>query len=298
MFVTVNSSTRFENVLKLPDFQNEYAQGSYGVYNVKMLNGWGPKISSVQDQQFTDYKGDKVTLKANPDNVKDFYETGMSYINNVSVAGGGEKADFRLSFTSTNQTGVVPGSDYNKYAFSVNAGMNFTKNFTGRISAQYIRSDSEGRPAQGANDSNLLIPLINGLPRTIDIHDIQKNWVDENGKQITLDPEGKSNNPYWIINRNMFNTDRDRYIMSLSMKWNITNWLNIIGRARVDNAYTDFERKLYASTDGLFSKSQGNYMTQEDKKLLNDYHAKVYEVIAPYLNEEEQEWLKKYTRAI
>ena len=50
----------------------------------------------------------------------------MSYINNVSVAGGGEKADFRLSFTSTNQTGVVPGSDYNKYAFSVNAGMNFT----------------------------------------------------------------------------------------------------------------------------------------------------------------------------
>ena len=39
-------------------------------------------------------------------------------------------------------------------------------------------------------------------------------------------------------------------------------------------------------------------MTQEDKKLLNDYLAKVYEVIAPYLNEEEQEWLKKYTRAI
>ena len=39
-------------------------------------------------------------------------------------------------------------------------------------------------------------------------------------------------------------------------------------------------------------------MTQEDKRLLNEYHTKVYEVIAPYLNEEEQEWLKKYTRAI
>jgi hypothetical protein len=176
-------------------------------------------FSSVQDQQFTDYKGDKVTLKANPDNVKDFYETGMSYINNVSVAGGGEKADFRLSFTSTNQTGVVPGSDYNKYAFSVNAGMNFTKNFTGRISAQYIRSDSEGRPAQGANDSNLLIPLINGLPRTIDIHDIQKNWVDENGKQITLDPEGKSNNPYWIINKNKFTNNLDRMIGNITLTY-------------------------------------------------------------------------------
>ena len=49
--------------------------------------------------------------------------------------------------------------------FSVNAGYYefLLKNFTGRISAQYIRSDSEGRPAQGANDSNLLIPLINGI---------------------------------------------------------------------------------------------------------------------------------------
>ena len=177
-------------------------------HNGKLQEAWGTGTAAVISPiGELYYKGDKVTLKANPDNVKDFYETGMSYINNVSVAGGGEKADFRLSFTSTNQTGVVPGSDYNKYAFSVNAGMNFTKNFTGRISAQYIRSDSEGRPAQGANDSNLLIPLINGLPRTIDIHDIQKNWVDENGKQITLDPEGKSNNPYWIINKNKLHPD-------------------------------------------------------------------------------------------
>ena len=39
-------------------------------------------------------------------------------------------------------------------------------------------------------------------------------------------------------------------------------------------------------------------MTAEDKKLLNDYHAKVYEVIAPLLKEDEREFLKKYTRAI
>ena len=36
----------------------------------------------------------------------------------------------------------------------------------------------------------------------------------------------------------------------------------------------------------------------EDKKLLNDYHAKVYEVIAPLLKDDEREFLKKYTRAI
>ena len=66
-----------------------------------MLNGWGPKISSVPDQTFADFKGEQVTLQAYPDNVKDFYETGMSYINNVAIAGGTERSDFRISFSTT-----------------------------------------------------------------------------------------------------------------------------------------------------------------------------------------------------
>jgi Xaa-Pro aminopeptidase len=39
-------------------------------------------------------------------------------------------------------------------------------------------------------------------------------------------------------------------------------------------------------------------MTEEQKKMLNDYHKKVYEVIAPLLETEEKEWLAKYTRAV
>ena len=39
-------------------------------------------------------------------------------------------------------------------------------------------------------------------------------------------------------------------------------------------------------------------MSAEDKKLLNDYHKKVYDTISPYLNEEETLWLEKYTRAV
>ena len=39
-------------------------------------------------------------------------------------------------------------------------------------------------------------------------------------------------------------------------------------------------------------------MTEKEKTLLNDYHKKVYELIAPHLTEKEQDWLKEYTRAI
>ena len=39
-------------------------------------------------------------------------------------------------------------------------------------------------------------------------------------------------------------------------------------------------------------------MTAEDKKYLNNYHKEVFEKVSPYLNEEEVEFLKKYTREI
>lgn len=39
-------------------------------------------------------------------------------------------------------------------------------------------------------------------------------------------------------------------------------------------------------------------MSETEKKLLNDYHKKVYDMVSPCLNDDENEWLAKYTRAI
>ena len=39
-------------------------------------------------------------------------------------------------------------------------------------------------------------------------------------------------------------------------------------------------------------------MTERERKLLNDYHQKVYTTISPYLDKEEKEWLKQATREI
>lgn len=39
-------------------------------------------------------------------------------------------------------------------------------------------------------------------------------------------------------------------------------------------------------------------MSEEERQMMNDYHKLVYEVTSPYLDDEEKEWLKKYTREI
>lgn len=275
--VSVNSSTRFENVAKLPDFQNEYAQGSYGEYNVKSLNGWGPNIAeaAAAGKTFKNYKGEDVTLQAEPDNVKNFYDTGISYINNVSIAGGGEKADFRTSISAVNQKGIIPQSEYNKYTFAVNAGMDFTSNFSGRASVQYIRSTSEGRAAQGSNDPNLLVPLVNGMPRTINTDDIKNNWVDQYGKQVTLDPDGKSNNPYWIINKNKYTTDLDRLIGNIILTYKPFEGFTISNNIGTD-VYYENRRKLYSK--GTIGEIEGKFQTWNlSNRIINNDLMATYE---------------------
>ncbi len=57
-----------------------------------------------------------------------------------------------------------------------------------------------------------------------------------------------------------------------------------------------FETITYAPVDLDAVDADG--MTGRERELLNRYHKKVYETLSPYLDEEENDWLKEYTRAI
>lgn len=60
--------------------------------------------------------------------------------------------------------------------------------------------------------------------------------------------------------------------------------------------FMEFENITYAPID--LDAIDVSEMTASERKLLNDYHAMVYEVVAPHLTEEEQAWLQVYTRKI
>ncbi|MEX2369923.1 MAG: SusC/RagA family TonB-linked outer membrane protein [Bacteroidales bacterium] len=258
MQVQLNSSYRWDTPLKLPEFQNEYAQGSYGNYDLKFLNGWGPEISQVQDQLFTDFKGDEVTLQAYPNNVRDFYQTGLTMINSIGISGGDENSDFRLGVTNNSQQGVIPESYYGKNSISLNAGRKLSDRLSARASINYIKTNSTGRPAQGSNDKNILSSKINGLPRTVSIEDVKNNYVDEFGKQISLDGDKSVNNPYWIINNNKFTNDLERMIGSMHVSYKLTDWLTISNRVGTD-FYAEYRRQVYKK--GTLGHMNGKFTT-------------------------------------
>ncbi len=256
--VTLNSSTRFDNVLKLPSFQNEYAQGSFGQFLIGSTNGWGPKISEVSDLTFVNFLGEQETLKAYPDNVKDFYETGNTYINSVAFDGGNDNSDYRLSYTSSVQDGVTPNQSLVKNAITLNAGRKISEKMSARAAISYTGTNAKGRPTQSSNDPNILGNVINLLPRTVDIHKLKDNYLDpETGQQNTLTPARNGNNPYWIINNNGFSGNVDRAYGNTVLNYKPFSWLNISNNLGLD-FYNEFRKGV--TRNGTVGALTGNFL--------------------------------------
>ncbi len=255
--VTINSTVRFDNVLRFPDFQNEYTTGdaATGEYdNVNFSNGWGPKISEVQDQRFPNFLGDSVQLQSFNTNVEEFYNTGVTMINSFSIADGDETSDYRLGYTYLDQSGTVPSSSYDRHNLSFNVGRKLSKRLSSRVTANYVRSSSYGRPSQGSNSPNIL--FINSLPRTTDTELLRNNIVDEFGQPIGLNPT--SNNPFWIIENNPFSNNVDRIYGSAEASYRAASWLNFTGRVGTD-VYRDFRRRV--TRKGTIGAATGNFIT-------------------------------------
>ena len=270
--ITVNSSVRLDNVLKLPEFQNEYAQGNFGVYNLNNTNGWGPKISEVQDREFTDFKGASVRLKAYPDNVKHFYETGQTLINSLAFATADDKSDIRVGYTNLNQTGTVPNSELKRNTIALNLGTTFANKFSVRGSVNYVRTTSKGKPAQGSNNPNII--YINNIPRTVDINDLRNNVIDTLGNAIALNGNRTSSNPYWLTNYNTFTNQVERIFGNVTVGYDPTPWLNLTARAGTD-FFTENRRTI--TKKGTINKLLGEFTTEEiyNREINTDFIATV-----------------------
>jgi hypothetical protein len=164
-------------------------KGTYGVYSVNSTNGWGPKISDVQDLKFPNFMNQDVTLQAYPNNVKEFYKTGGNYINALSFEAGGDAGDFRLGYTNNYQTGIVEKQSFLRNSLNLNAGRSFSPKFDVRTTLNYVSTVGKNRPIQSSNNSSSLTQIVHFLPRTVDINALKENYFDPiTGQQITLTP--------------------------------------------------------------------------------------------------------------
>ncbi len=270
MNITVNSSYRTDNILRVPELQTEYAQGNLGVYNPQLGNGWGPKISSVTGT-VKDYKGADVQgLRAFPQNWQNFFQTGQTLINSVSLDGANDQGDYRIGFTNLQQTGTVPNSELSRNTFSINGGKKITDKLTSRAWVNYVRTTSDGRPQQGSNTTNIISTILAGTPVTVDINELRDNlfapstqavpvgWKGDLARSIDLN--GVQNNPYFVTTFNRFSNTVDRIFGGTSLDYNMTPWLSLTGRVGTD-FFTENRRSV--TRKGTRGRLNGQFETNE-----------------------------------
>lgn len=270
--VSVNSSANFERPLRLPDYQNAYGGGyneSYFYYG-DGTNGsggedesWGPRLDSgLEFVQWNDFDGQPSPWVSRPDNVENFFETGKTFQNNISISGGGDKAHFRLSLSNLDQTGMIPNTEMKRNTITVNSGMDVTEKFKVETSLSYIKSNSDNLPG-GGYDNNNPMQQFTWFQRNVDIAALK------DFENLPLAPAGTSaegtpatwntnynNNPYWVLHNNTNAFSKDRLLGNVRLSYELTDWLSIAARTGTDY-FTDLSVNKRAVGSNDFPN--GNY---------------------------------------
>jgi TonB-linked SusC/RagA family outer membrane protein len=255
--ITYNASLRTDQVFRTFDLQNDWAQGNLGVYNKDLANGWGPRI---EGQQVQNLLNETVTLRADPNNVRDFFRTGATNVQSLAVAGGSDVSDYRLSGTWLGQSGIVPNSDLARYTIALNAGQRFNSRFSARVAANYVRTTSSGRASQGQNTPSIPIQLLSSLPRTLSNDFLRANRVTSTGIAGSIDGTGTSNNPYWVTDNNGLDNSIDRLYGNANLSFDATSWFNVSFRVGTDLAA---EGRRFITRKGTRGRLDGEFDTQD-----------------------------------
>ncbi|RZJ86690.1 MAG: SusC/RagA family TonB-linked outer membrane protein, partial [Chryseobacterium sp.] len=247
--VTLNSNGVIESLLTLPKYQDVFGQGSEGKFsyvdgkgagtNDGVDESWGPRMDGRLIPQFFS-KGVAVPFVANPDNVRDFFETGYSLSNGIAVEDAGEKFDYRLSYNNLKQVGVVPNSGQDKNSFALNTTLRITPKLTLTANANYSKLGSDNLPGTGGSRSTSTMLQFTWFGRQVDINQL-KNYLDENGNTFNWNNSYYSN-PYWVAYENTVSQNRNRIIGNIGLNYKITDGLNFNFRSGTD--YYNDRRKI------------------------------------------------------
>lgn len=229
--VTLNTNLSFEKVSTLPDFQKEFAQGVDGVYSPYASTAWGPLISDLAndltyggntDNEYTQkygkhegmyYVPQRAAAGLDPwavpqayDNAKEFFNTGVSWSNNVNVAQAFDKGYYSFSLGNSNSEGIIPNTGMDRYNAKLNATANLSENWSTGFSGNFITSKIQKQSA--GNEG--VVATIYGAPSSYDFNGIPSHiegdpYTQNNYRSSTF------NNAYWATENNSFEERSQRF---------------------------------------------------------------------------------------
>ncbi len=180
-------------------------------------------------------------------NPSTFFVSPASTNNSIAIDGGGDKGWFKLGYTRTDERGVLPNSEIKKDIINFGASYNITNKLTATGGVNYSHISGLGRYGTGYSGdhaTNLMTNFREWWETNVDVKEL-KDAYDRQNKNVTwnwADPSNEKdglvpiywNNPYFVRYQNYETDGRSRYFGNVSLNYNVTKWLNILGRVTLD----------------------------------------------------------------
>lgn len=283
--ITVSSALTVESLLTLPDYQNVYGGGSNGAYafvngagagiNDGGLASYGPKLDAgfevaQFDSPSVDVNGNPVRAGdvlsrqlpdgsftpiaptpwvSNPNNIRDFFETGVTNQNNFAITSRSDRGGFRVAYNNLRNKGVLPNTDLKRDGIAIG----FDQQLHDRLSidgyANYVHSRSSNRPNLGYGYENVMYGF-NWTGRQTDIRSMRDYWQagQEDLQHFDINYLWLTN-PYMTLFENTNSFNKNRFFGNAAATLDVTDKLSVRLRSGIDRYNDDRAFRRAVSTN-------------------------------------------------
>ncbi len=315
----------FDVISTMPEFQNEFAQGTSGAYSPSASTSWGPKIAELaNDPKYggnttntnTNRDGKKQGMYYVPqrakagldpwvvpavyDNANQFFDTGLTQSNAFNIAQGFDKGNFSLSLGNTTSNGIVPSTGLDRYNAKMSAEAQLSKSWKVGFSGNFVTS----KLTKQSSANNGIVATVYPAPPSYDLAGIPSYIKGDPYTQNTYRSTAGFDAAYWAIDNNKFTERSQRFFGNVyaefNTKFNTENQKLVVKYQLGDDAYATNYSDVwgYGHANGKGEVDQYNYTINEMNSLLTAaYNWKVNDdlVFDAVLGNEWVEYGRKYT---
>jgi TonB-linked SusC/RagA family outer membrane protein len=306
--ITINSNYAAQDVLKWPDYQYEYGQGTGRAFNTdgKLYYSYGASpdgastggTSSAFGPRFDGqlyYQYDPTTegpsterLPWRPyeDNIKGFWGTGSTFTNSIALEGGSEESNARVSITHSKNEWMMPNTGFER----INAALSLNHAISKRIKlgakVNFTNKKSDNLPATGYNNQSIAYFMIFQNPN-VDLNWYRPIWKNNKYQVDQVHPFSSFiDNPY-LIAYEMTNALNNNSIAgnlsatyTLSDKWEVMvrsalSWSRDERRQKRPYSTANFQKGYYKEQDVFFSEVNTDGLLSYTDKIGSHFDVKV-----------------------
>lgn len=283
--VTVHSSITFDKVTRWPDYQYTYGQGTGKYFNDEgdpyysykssedgsntgsTSSAWGPKFEGQYyfqyDPSLQGQSAERQLWRAYEDNIKGFWETGVTTYNRVDFQGGNEKGSMRASFGYTDNEWIMPNTGYQKISVSTNAQYQVSKAINLASVVNYSNRTSDNIPGSGYNNGSISYFTIFQNPN-VDLNWYKPIWEEGQENIQQLHPfSSYIDNPYLIAYEATNPLDNDQIVGNIKATINLAPKWDVMLRSSL-NMYTQQREQKRPYSINRYAK--GFYKRQDISK--------------------------------